>query len=113
MIQVKRGVEFKIIPDCFAVLCRVLEEVYHSQNTFAMITGAGYENYEVGSYHDRGFAWDVRTTNLQYPQNAIYAIRRKLEKDSSCWYLKYEEEKNNEHLHIAYKYDKYPVSPGY
>lgn len=112
MIRVLETTRFKIIPREFLILCPVLEEAYSKQGCDVVITGASYEKYEKGSYHDRGYAWDIRTHNLRDVNDAFAEINTQLKENSILWYMLYENEKGNEHFHIAYKYDKNLVSAG-
>ena len=107
------SVRFKLIPLEFLDVLRIVFEEYLKQNCIVVITGASYETYEDGGYHDQGYAWDFRTKSLPNPLLAIGAIYYRLRKLSKHYRVLYHDTGNGLHLHIEYRIDGDPCPEGY
>lgn len=106
MVGLKPCVRFKFIPFEFLDLCVVLKECARDQGKTPTITGASYENYPKGSYHDKGYAWDVRVEGI--PDNLAYAcgLRMSLKAIDERYRVVYGDVDHTDHIHIEFRYDK-------
>jgi len=84
----------------------VLRDAAEEQKTEATITGAAYEEYKKGSYHDRGYAWDVRIDGIPHPLLYVCEIRSALKHIDSRFRVVYGDANHTDHIHIEYKYDQ-------
>lgn len=105
-VNIKDTVRFKHIPDAFIDLHTILEEAAEEQNKIATITGASYEAYKKGSYHDRGYAWDIRINNIPDPFRYACGIRRALIEIDERYRVVYGDANHTDHIHIEYRYDR-------
>ena len=107
------SVRFKHIPVEFLDVLQIVFEEYQKQSCPVVITGASYETYKDGGYHDQGYAWDFRTKTLPNPLLAIGAIYYRLRKLSKHYRVLYHDTGNGLHLHIEYRIDGDPCPEGY
>ena len=107
------GVRFKHIPAEFLDVLQIVFEEYAKQDTPIVITGASYENYVEGGYHDQGYAWDFRTKTLPNPLLCMGSIYYRLRELSLSYRCLYHDSGNGIHLHIEYRIDGKPCPEGY
>ena len=108
MVRVKDCVRFKCIPRQFLTVWEVLYSAAAMQKTEATITGAAYEEYKKGSYHDRGYAWDVRITSIPHPLQYVCEIRSALANIDPRYRVVYGDASHTDHVHIEYRHDLNP-----
>jgi len=106
MVRVKDCVRFKCIPRQFLTLWEVLYSAANMQGVEATITGAAYEEYKKGSYHDKGYAWDVRIQEIPHPLQYVCEIRCALERIDWRYRVVYGDAKHTDHIHVEYRYDQ-------
>jgi len=106
MVRVKDCVRFKCLPRQFLTVWEVLYAAASMQKTEATITGAAYEEYKKGSYHDRGYAWDVRIQGISHPLKYVCEIRSALKQIDWRYRVVYGDAKHTDHIHIEYRYDQ-------
>jgi len=106
MVRVKECVRFKCIPRQFLILWEVLHGAAAMQKTEATITGASYEKYKKGSYHDRGYAWDVRIQGIPHPLQYVCEIRCALVNIDPRFRVVYGDANHTDHVHIEYRHDQ-------
>ena len=107
------SVRFKHIPVEFLDVLRIVFEEYQKQSCPVVITGASYETYEPGEYHDQGYAWDFRTKTLPNSLLAIGGIYYRLRKLSALYRVLYHDTGNGIHLHVEFRIDGKPCPEGY
>ena len=107
------SVRFKHIPLEFLSVLLIVFEEYQKQSCPVVITGASYENYQEGGYHDQGYAWDFRTKILPNPLLAVGSIYYRLRKLSMLYRCLYHDTGNGSHLHVEYRIDGDPCPEGY
>ena len=107
------SVRFKHIPLEFLDVLVIVFEEYQKQSCPVVITGASYEMYEDGGYHDQGYAWDFRTKILPNPLLAVGSIYYRLRKLSMLYRCLYHDTGNGSHLHVEYRIDGKPCPEGY
>ena len=107
------SVRFKHIPLEFLDVLQIVFEEYQKQSCPVVITGASYETYEPGEYHDQGYAWDFRTKALPNPFLAVGSIYARLHGLSKNYRCLYHDTGNGIHLHIEYRIDGKPCPEGY
>jgi len=105
MVRVKDCVRFKCLPRQFLIVWEVLYSAAAMQKTEATITGAAYEEYKKGSYHDRGYAWDVRIEGIPHPLLYVCEIRCALKQIDWRYRVVYGDAKHTDHIHVEYRYD--------
>lgn len=106
MILIKSCVRFKCIPEEFFDVWEALREAGKAQNRNVTITGAAYEKYEKGSYHDQGYAWDVRISNIPDRLAFVFFIYDRLIKIDERYRIVYGNADHIDHIHIEYQYDR-------
>ena len=104
-VNVKECVRFKHIPIEFLDLWETLFLAAKDQGKVATITGASYENYPKGSYHEKGYAWDVRVTDIPDPFLYACTIRSLLVKIDERWRVVYGDSNHTDHIHIEFRFD--------
>jgi len=107
------SVRFKHIPLEFLDVLVIVFEEYQKQSCPVVITGASYEMYEDGGYHDQGYAWDFRTKTLQNPLLAIGGIYYRLRAVSTNYRVLFHDTGNGNHMHIEYRIDGTSCPEGY
>jgi len=84
----------------------VLYAAASMQKTEATITGAAYEEYKKGSYHDKGYAWDVRIQGIPHPLLYVCQIRSALANIDPRFRVVYGDANHTDHIHIEYRHDQ-------
>ena len=107
------SVRFKHIPVEFLDVLRIVFEEYQKQSCPVVITGASYETYEPGEYHDQGYAWDFRTKTLSNPLLAVGSIYYRLRNLSKQYRCLYHDTGNGIHLHVEFRIDGDTCPEGY
>ena len=107
------SVRFKCIPAEFLDVLQIVFEEYSKQDCPVVITGASYENYQEGGYHDQGYAWDFRTRGLSNPFLAVGSIYHRLRELSAAFRCLYHDTGTGKHLHVEYRFDGTPSPEGY
>jgi len=110
MVELKECVRFKCIPDEFFDVCEVLKECAGVQGAVPTITGASYEDYPKGSYHDKGYAWDIRVEGIPEPLAYACCLRTQLKSISEKYRVVYGDVDHTDHIHIEFRYDKKNLS---
>lgn len=106
MILIKSCVRFKSLPEEFIDVWEALREAGKAQNRNVTITGAAYEKYEKGSYHDKGYAWDVRITNIPDKIAFVCLIYFRLINIDERYRIVYGDANHTDHVHIEYQHDR-------
>ena len=107
------SVRFKHIPLEFLDVLQIVFEEYQKQSCPVVITGASYEMYEDGGYHEQGYAWDFRTKTLPNKLLAVGAIYYRLHELSPLFRVLYHDTGSGPHLHVEYRIDGDPCPEGY
>ena len=105
MVHLKDCVRFLCLPLQFRVMCDMLEEAAKHQQVEPTITGAAYENYPKGSYHAKGYAWDIRTTGIPDPFLYACTIRGYLVDIDRRYRVVYGDSNHTDHIHIEFRFD--------
>lgn len=105
-VNIKDTVRFRHMPRAFIILWEVLVNAAKRQKITATITGASYEQYKKGSYHERGYAWDVRIKDIPYPLLYVCDIRSDLADIDERYRVVYGDTNHTDHIHIEYRYDQ-------
>lgn len=103
-IQIKGCVRFKIIPFEMLAVFKALILAGESQGVDPVITGASYENYPIGKVHDRGYAVDVRTSNLPNPAAFAISVSIQLGAVSPYYVVLYGDRQHCDHIHIGFSW---------
>jgi len=104
LIQVKKGVVFKVIPYEVVLIFDALLAAGKVHGVQPVITGAGGENYPKGKVHDQGYAVDVRTSNLPDPKGFAEGIDKVLRAVSPHYKVLYGDPGHLNHIHIGYSW---------
>jgi hypothetical protein len=107
-IGLKECVRFRHIPAEFIPVAQALLSCAKVQGFEPVITGASYENYPKGGYHDLGYGWDVRTRNVPSPLDFACCLCNQLGIVDPLYYIRYGDKDHTDHIHIAYRYLKKP-----
>lgn len=106
MILIKECVRFKHIPEEFIDVWEALREAGAKQKISPTITGASYENYKKGSYHDKGWAWDVRISDIPDKLAFVFFVYDRLIKIDRRYRIVYGNADHIDHIHIEYQFDR-------
>ena len=106
MVQLKECVRFRFIPIEFLDLCEALSECAGAQGKQPTITGAAYEDYPKNSYHQKGYAWDIRIADIPNPLEYACCLCSRLKEISNQYRLLFGDEQHTDHIHIEFRYDK-------
>ena len=103
-IKIGPATVFRCIP--FEMLIAMYELLYAGelQNIEPVITGAADEHYPVGKVHDRGYAIDVRTSNLPDPQKFADQLSDRLGVVDPHFKVLYGDPAHLDHIHIGYSW---------
>ena len=105
-IELKDCVRFRRLPyELMAVIYAVLQAA-EEQSITPVITGASYEDYPAGGYHNLGYAWDVRTRGVPDPRRYADSIGRFLRAVHPLYLVRYGDATHLDHIHIAYQYNR-------
>ena len=106
MIELKDCVRFRCLPQEILPVLKELNAAGETQGFVPVITGAAYENYPEGSYHELGYAWDVRISNV--PDRLEFACRlnNNLGIVDPRYRVVYGDENHTDHIHIEYRFNK-------
>ena len=105
-VNIKDTARFKHMPLALVYLLDVLVQAARNQGIVATITGASYEAYKKGSYHDRGYAWDVRIKDIPHSLAYVCFIRSTLKDIDEKYRVVYGDANHTDHIHIEYRYDR-------
>jgi hypothetical protein len=105
-INLKECVRFKHLPKEFVPVMEALLSCSSAQGKEPTITGASFEDYPAGGYHDKGYAWDVRTFDIFKPFEYACCIYNQLRVVDPLYYILYGDKRHTDHIHIAYRIDK-------
>jgi len=112
MVELKSCVRFRCLPKEFMPVLRVLLKAGEQQGFIPVITGASYEDYPQYSYHDLGYAWDVRISNVPDPLGFACQLRLELGIVDPLYRVVYGDINHTDHIHIEYRIDKAAVRTG-
>jgi len=99
---------FKCITESFVVLANELLKAGEEGGFVPWITGASYEQYPTGGYHDLGYAWDIRIHNVKDPLRFACALRTNLYAISDRFRVVYGNKDHTDHIHVEYRFDGKP-----
>ncbi len=98
-------VRFKMITPSLITLLVVLSQAGEIFGCVSVITGAAYETYNPKGYHGQGYAWDIRTKDIEDAFGYAAYILKELKSISKRYRIVYGNKTHTDHIHVEYRYD--------
>ena len=103
-VFIKEGVRFRMFPIEFTPVLEALHMVEKTFKVSCVITGAAFEKYAPDGYHGKGYAWDIRTSNLPDAFRAAVIIFTHLRSMNKRYRVVFGTKDHVNHIHIEFRY---------
>jgi len=101
-IKIEPNVVFRIIPHEVIKMLSCILMAADFQDCDPTITGASDEHYPKGKVHDKGYAIDIRVSDIPDPKQYAEDIRECLRAVSPHYKVLYGDPEHLDHIHIGF-----------